>query len=197
MVILIVVVFQGGLLKTTFAVYATLKETFMFRLSQHDIFKPASPEEITRRDEEWENTKLERIVKQFKGVQRADGKYDFPGTVDLNYFDDTFITIPPIFGRVTGSFWTGAGYKTSLVGCPEYVGGDFYCPYNQLTSLLGCPEYVGGDFICSDNCLTTLEGCPKFVGGDFYCSDNSHGFTREYIRSLCNVGGSINASPNS
>ena len=64
---------------------------------------------------------------------------------------------------------------TSLEGCPEKVGGDFYCYYNNITSLEGCPEKVGGDFDCGYNQLTSLEGCPKKVGGSFdcsYCSGN-------------------------
>jgi len=38
--------------------------------------------------------------------------------------------------------------------------------------LYGCPENIGGDFYCCGNLLTSLEGCAKNIGGDFYCLGN-------------------------
>jgi hypothetical protein len=53
------------------------------------------------------------------------------------------------------------------------VGGEFFdCSHNQLTSLIGCPNYVEGDFYCYNNQLTSLEGVPNYIGGHFSCRYN-------------------------
>ena len=104
---------------------------------------------------------------------------------------------------------------TSLVGSPEKVGGDFKCCYcDSLTSLVGSPKEVGGLFSCN-NCdslkslegapkevgrgfdcrvcysLTSLAGAPEKVGWDFYCCGCKVEFTREDVKKVSDVKGSI------
>jgi hypothetical protein len=50
---------------------------------------------------------------------------------------------------------------------------------------------VSGDFVCSQNKLQSLEGCPEVVGGDFFCSNNPGKFTKEQVRAVCKVKGTI------
>jgi len=80
---------------------------------------------------------------------------------------------------------------TSLIGSPIQVGGSYKCFSNKLISLEGCPQGVGYDFSCNNNKLTSLEGCPIKVGGSFYCYDNEKTFTRDYVKSLSIVEGTI------
>jgi len=78
---------------------------------------------------------------------------------------------------------------------PEVFNGSFYCDKNQLTSLEGAPEKVGGKFMCKNNKLTSLKGAPKEVGirfgGWFDCGSNTTKFTKEDVKKVCKVNGSI------
>ena len=77
----------------------------------------------------------------------------------------------------------------TLEGAPEKVGGRFSCVgCKSLKTLEGAPEKVGGGFYCY-NCtsLKTLKGAPKTVGGDFYCSNCGKQFTKDEVKSLCDV----------
>ena len=83
----------------------------------------------------------------------------------------------------------------SLVGVQKRVEGEFNCSTNKLNNLIGAPEYIAGDFYCSYNpLLSSLEGCPKEVGGDFFIAGGGSGrmrWSKEYIRSICNIQGEI------
>ena len=93
---------------------------------------------------------------------------------------------------VGGDFNCSDNNLKSLVGAPVSVGGDFLCNYNDdLTSLVGAPTSVGGDFFCSVNNLDSLVGAPTGVGGSFYCRDNAVKFTKNQVRSVCDVKGTI------
>ena len=94
------------------------------------------------------------------------GEIDVNGFVLLNNKD--FEELPYKFGYVNNTF--------SLRGC------------KNLISLRNCPNIVDAYFSCS-NCtkLDSLEGCPKKVGVDFYCGDCKRRFTKEEVRSLCEV----------
>ena len=88
------------------------------------------------------------------------------GGIDLAYKD--FKELPYKFGRVDG--W-------------------FILAYNKkLKSLKNCPNEISGYFDI-DNCfkLDSLEGCPKKVGSKFYCRKCKRKFTKEEVRSLCEV----------
>jgi len=74
------------------------------------------------------------------------------------------------------------------------INGYFNCSFCNLTSLKGCPKYIK-DFDCSWNKLNSLEFCPEYVGNDFYCYFNKTKFTKEYVRSLCEVKGNIYVKP--
>ena len=109
----------------------------------------------------------------------SNGTYDVNDDVDLGKFKqfvDSNGKLTIKFKKVTGNFICSTVDDTlkltSLEGCPEKVGGSFYCHNNKLTSLEGCPKEVGGYFDCRFNELTSLEGCPEKVGEGFYCHNN-------------------------
>ena len=110
----------------------------------------------------------------------SNGRYDVNDDINLEeckQFIDPNGKLTIKFNKVTGNFIcgtvNGSLELTSLEGCPEKVGGDFYCYNNKLTSLKGCPEKVGGSFDCEFNKLTSLKGCPEKVGGNFNCVFNN------------------------
>ena len=94
------------------------------------------------------------------------GEIDVDGGVWLANKD--FKELPYKFGYVNKSF--------SLKEC------------KNLISLKNCPNYVGVLFGCVQCIkLDSLEGCPKEVEGNFYCFSCKRDFTKEEVRSLCNV----------
>ena len=100
------------------------------------------------------------------------------GEIDVNgnviFIGCNIKELPYKFGTVTGFF--------SLEDC------------KNLTSLKNCPNYITGDNMFDiDGCtkLDSLEGCPKEVGGCFLCRGCKRKFTKEEVRSLCEVKGSI------
>jgi hypothetical protein len=65
--------------------------------------------------------------------------------------------------------------------------------YKKLDSV---PDYIKFNivrytFTCSNNNLTSLEFCPRKVGRSFYCYNNKKQFTKEDVRSICDVKVSI------
>jgi hypothetical protein len=87
-------------------------------------------------------------------------------------------------------------YDKNLENFPDYiqfrtVKKNFTIQHNKFTTLRGCPYKVGGLFSCSQNRLTSLEYIPKKIVGDIYCYSNFKNFSETYIRSLCNLGGTI------
>ena len=90
-------------------------------------------------------------------------------------------------------YCTNCNSLKSLEGAPKEVGGDFIC-FNckSLTSLEGAPKEVGGNFDCGYcDSLTSLEGAPKEVRGDFYCYHCKGEFTKEDVKKVSNVKGTI------
>lgn len=111
-----------------------------------------------------------------------------------NYFDCARNQLTSLEGgpkTVGGSFVCNNNQLTALEGGPISVKWVYDCSNNLLTSLKGCPQTLGWDFKCYWNELTSLEGCPQSVGGDFICSHNRTEFTREDVRSVCDVKGGI------
>ena len=105
-------------------------------------------------------------------IINSQGDIDVNGNVDLDEDEVEFEKLPYKFGTVTGYFDMGYNKK--------------------LTSLENCPNKVGAWFSCS-KCknLESLEGCPKEVRGYFYCEGCKRKFTKEEVRSLCKVNGTI------
>ena len=100
------------------------------------------------------------------------GEIDVDGDVML--MDNDFKELPYKFGKVTGFF--------TLESC------------KNLISLKNCPEIILPNHMFNvDYCskLNSLEGCPKKVGGLFYCRDCKRHFSKEEVRSLCEVGKEI------
>ncbi len=100
-----------------------------------------------------------------------DGSINIDNDVRINF--NGFSELPIKFKKVTGSFHCFGNYNlTTLKGCPEYVGGDFWCYSNKLTSLEGCPKVVGDYFDCENNKIMTFEHLPFSIGGRFVCREN-------------------------
>ena len=94
------------------------------------------------------------------------GEIDVGGNVNLRYSD--FKELPYKFGKVNGYFTLSNNKNlTSLKNCPDKVEGYFNCSF--------CPQ------------LNSLEGCPKDVNKYFNCCDCKREFTKEEVRSLCEV----------
>ena len=102
----------------------------------------------------------------------SQGEIDVDGNVWLN--NKYFKELPYKFGTVTGFF--------SLEDC------------KNLTSLKNCPNYITGDNMFDiDGCtkLDSLKYIPKKVCGCFLCKGCKRKFTKEEVRSLCEVKMSI------
>ena len=98
------------------------------------------------------------------------GEIDVDGSVDLSKME--FKELPYKFRIVIGYFDIGCNSNlTSLKNCPDHVGDFFSCSL--------CPQ------------LDSLEGCPKKIGGGFLCYNCKGIFTKEEVKSLCEVKGDI------
>lgn len=78
--------------------------------------------------------------------------------------------------EVTGSTFRGSlrviAKITTLVGFPKYVSGGLECWGTSLSSLVGCPQEVGGLFYVETRSkIKTLEGGPVIVGGNYDVSE--------------------------
>ena len=73
------------------------------------------------------------------------------------------------------------------------VNGDVNLDQQSLTCFPSFIKFykIISNFFCSFNQLTTLEGCPITVCTGFYCNNNKKQFSKEYVRSLCEVKGMI------
>jgi hypothetical protein len=101
----------------------------------------------------------------------SDNTIDVNGEVDL--YGMKMEKLPVKFGKVLHEFDCSLNQLTTLEGCPNYVGDNFYCYGNNLTTLEGCPNYVGIDFSCVECELTSLKGIEKCeILGDFRCLGN-------------------------
>ena len=131
-------------------------------------------------NEAWNGVKQHSLKSDIKtwceemGIEKytinSQGEIDVDGNVNL--VGNDFKELPFKFGRVKGFFSTN--------GC------------KNLTSLKKCPNIVDQSFVCS-HCpqLNYLEGCPKEVGENFWCMHCQRYFSKEEVKSLCNVCGKI------
>ena len=79
--------------------------------------------------------------------------------------------LPITIRNVKGIFLCQSRYFESLEGFPRYVSKSFsILQCNLITSLEGCPEEVGANFYCSGTSITDLKGAPRMVGG-FDCRE--------------------------
>lgn len=107
---------------------------------------------------------LKKWVTSGRWLRNKDGTIDIEG--DLEISDDfQFDKLPVKFNVANGHFiCSSIGLKT-LEGCPVYVGETFDCSYNQLTSLYHCPKR----------------------SGNFHCYNNLEKFTKDDVKSYCDV----------
>ncbi len=97
------------------------------------------------------------------------GEIDVDDNVDLDRTD--FKELPYKFGTVNGWFTLSNNKKlNSLKNCPYHISN------KHMFDIEGCSN------------LDSLEGLPKIVGGTIYCKDCKRKFTKEEIRSMCDVG---------
>lgn len=78
--------------------------------------------------------------------------------------------------EVTGSMFRGSlrvmAKITTLEGFPKYVNGSLECRGTLLSSLVGCPQKIGGTFYMETRSnIKTLEGGPMIVGGNYDVSE--------------------------
>ena len=103
----------------------------------------------------------------------------------------------------------------SLKGCPDKIGGDFYCnnnqlktleffspteidgcfdcSFNQLISFKNCPPLIYLYIKCNNNNLSSFEYLPEFINGDLSCEHNKFN-NFEYFPK--NINGNLNISNN-
>jgi len=78
--------------------------------------------------------------------------------------------------KITGDLNMRNCKYSSLEGCPQEVGGSFYCDSQKgemsLVNLEGGPQKVASSYSCNNNSLTSLLGAPKRVSSFFDCSSN-------------------------
>lgn len=98
----------------------------------------------------------------------SDGTVDVRG--DFHVFKDLagsrstqMSRLPIKFGKVDGTFGCNRVGLTTLIGCPDFVGGEFHGSSNKLSNLEGFPKRVGGFINLMFNELTSLEGLPEIV----------------------------------
>ena len=100
-----------------------------------------------------------RIDQDFLDLIGGEGTRHFPLKID----------------KVIGSMLRGSlrvtAKITTLEGFPKYVSGGFECSGTSLSSLIGCPQVIGGTFyIATKSNIKTLEGGPVIVGGNYDAS---------------------------
>lgn len=100
---------------------------------------------------------------------REDGTVDVTG--DMNIYAQ-FPRLPIKFGRVTGRFLCSGNNLTTMVGFPDYVGGNLMVENNFISNMEGFPKYVGNSVSFSRNKLTSLEGLPDTINGNLELSFN-------------------------
>ena len=99
-----------------------------------------------------------------------DLKVNVAGSVFLNSHNLDYL--PVQFHFVSRNFHINQNKLTSLLGCPEKVGGSFSCSNNQIMSLKYAPKEVGNDYNMFGNQLVSLEGLPKVINGKLVVSFN-------------------------
>ena len=99
----------------------------------------------------------------------SQGEIDVSGDVYLRC--KKFKELPYKFGTIYGWFTLTNNKKLkSLKNCPYHISN------KHMFDIEGCSN------------LDSLEGFPKIVGGTVYCKDCKRKFTKEEIRSMCDVG---------
>lgn len=130
--------------------------------------KLKSAEKLFFSDYSLELTPDGRVV--YNGDLRIDQEFlDLVGGRGTNYF-------PLKIDEVTGSMFRGSlrviAKITTLEGFPKYVNGGLECRGTLLSSLVGCPQEIGGTFYMeSRSNIKTLEGGPVKVGGNYDVSE--------------------------
>ena len=88
------------------------------------------------------------------------------------YIDQSTRELLISFGKVNGDFGCAHLNLKTLKGCPQHVGGSFWCSGNQLINLINGPKYVGKSYRCANCGLLSLEGSPKNIPNKFDCRKN-------------------------
>lgn len=119
-------------------------------------------------------TEAERALIKFDIAycKQPDGTLVVDGDLDLS--DKNLTALPNLTDVIVkGSFKCCRNKLTSLKGCPQDVGKDFWCYVNELTDLEHTPKIIHGDFQAHNNKLITLKGGPEETGGGYSVMDNA------------------------
>jgi hypothetical protein len=136
-----------------------------------DICKPASPEEIERRNNAYPSIKIKELIDNANKTKLSDGSWHVHTQLDVSQCKLTSLKDLNV-SIIDGDFSCSYNQLTSLEGGPKTVYGDFACCHNNLTSLVGAPTHVEGSFYCYNNELTSLNGSPTYVYWGYYCDNN-------------------------
>lgn len=97
------------------------------------------------------------------------------------------------------NFYLPYNKLVSLVGMPSRCH-HLNITENNLTTLIGCPQYITGDFNCKYNNLINFDGFPRMIEGDVFMTVSrmfgnplmiQHGYFERELRQRCKIYGRI------
>jgi len=97
------------------------------------------------------------------------------------------------------NFYLPYNNLVSLLGMPSRCH-HLNIAENNLTTLIGCPQYITGDFTCKYNNLINFDGFPRVVEGDVFMSVSrmfgnplmiQHDYFERELRQRCKIYGRI------
>ena len=100
------------------------------------------------------------------------------------------------------NFYLPYNKLVSLVGMPSRCH-HLNIAENNLTTLIGCPQYITGDFNCKYNNLINFDGFPRMIEGDVFMTVSrmfgnplmiQHGYFERELRQRCKIYGRIELS---
>jgi hypothetical protein len=114
----------------------------------------------------------------------------FENTINIKISDDDLVNgkLAKQYPNIIGEFNCAFTGLTSLEGCPDDVGGNFFASSINITSLEGAPTIVGGHFGCSNTKIKSLKGAPKKIGSHFSCANCQitllEGIGKDYLQEI-------------
>ena len=100
------------------------------------------------------------------------------------------------------NFYLPYNNLVSLVGMPSRCH-HLDISDNNLTTLIGCPQYITGDFTCKYNNLINFDGFPRVVEGNVFMSVSrmfgnplmiQHGYFERELHQRCKIYGRVELS---
>ena len=100
------------------------------------------------------------------------------------------------------NFYLPYNKLVSLVGMPSRCH-HLNITENNLTTLIGCPQYITGDFNCKYNNLINFDGFPKMIEGDVFMTVSrmfgnplmiQHNYFERELHQRCKIYGRVELS---